>query len=52
MAQKLVEPPNLEKVISLFCTARQVEFEEVVDKLYLMMDRSLALVKVSGYEYR
>lgn len=36
---------NLDKVIFLFCTAQQVEFEEVVDKLHLMMDKSLLLVK-------
>lgn len=45
MAGKLVEPLNLDKVIFLFCTAQQVEFEEVVDKLHLMMDKSLLLVK-------
>lgn len=40
-----MEPLNLDKVIFLFCTAQQVEFEEVVDKLHLMMDKSLLLVK-------
>lgn len=50
VAGKLVEPLNLDKVIFLFCTAQQVEFEEVVDKLYLMMDKSLLLVKVT-YHY-
>lgn len=36
---------NLNKVIFLFCTAQQVEFEEVVEKLHIMMDKSLLLVK-------
>lgn len=47
VAGRLIEPPNLEKVIFLFCTAQQVEFEEVVDKLHLMMDKSMSLVKAS-----
>ena len=41
-----MEPCNLERVIFLFRTAQQVEFEDVVDKLHLMMEKSLALVKV------
>lgn len=47
VSRKLVEPLNLDKIIFLFCTAQQVEFEDVVDKLHLMMDKSLVLVKVS-----
>lgn len=46
MAGRLVEPLNLDKVIFLFCTAQQVDFEEVVDKLHLMMVKSQTLVKV------
>lgn len=46
MAGQLVEPPNLDRVIVLFCTAQQMEFEEVVDNLHLMMDKSVLLVKV------
>lgn len=46
MAGRLVEPQNLDKVIFLFCTAQQVDFEEVVDKLHLMMVKSQTLVKV------
>lgn len=46
MAGRLVEPQNLDKVIFLFCTAQQVDFEEVVDKLRLMMVKSQTLVKV------
>lgn len=49
VAGQLVEPLNLEKVIFLFRTAQQVEFEEVVDKLHLMMDKSALLVKVSDH---
>lgn len=42
-----MEPLNLERVIFLFSTAQQFEFEDVVDKLHLMMDKSVALVKVT-----
>ncbi|CAM9468687.1 unnamed protein product [Ectocarpus sp. 8 AP-2014] len=48
VAGRLVEPLNLDKVICLFCTAQQVDFEEVVDKLHLMMVKSQTLVKALG----
>ncbi|CAM9816607.1 unnamed protein product, partial [Ectocarpus sp. 12 AP-2014] len=48
VAGRLVEPLNLDKVIFLFCTAQQVDFEEVVDKLHLMMVKSQTLVKALG----
>ncbi|CAN0018208.1 unnamed protein product [Scytosiphon promiscuus] len=48
VAGKLVEPQNLDKVIFLFCTAQQLDFEEVVDKLHLMMVKSHILVKALG----
>lgn len=46
VAGRLVEPLNLDKVIFLFCTAQQVDFGEVVDKLHLVMVKSQTLVKV------
>ncbi|CAM9907823.1 unnamed protein product, partial [Ectocarpus fasciculatus] len=48
VAGRLVEPLNLDKVIFLFCTAQQVDFEEVVDKMHLMMVKSQTLVKALG----
>ncbi|CAM9994178.1 unnamed protein product, partial [Choristocarpus tenellus] len=45
VAELLVLPPNLDKIIFLFCTARQAEFEKVVEELHRMMDKSLQLVK-------
>lgn len=49
VAGRLVEPQNLDKVIFLFCTAQQVDFEQVVDKLHVMMIKSQGLVKVSDH---
>ncbi|CAM9364055.1 unnamed protein product [Discosporangium mesarthrocarpum] len=48
VAKLLVLPTNLDKTIFLFCTARQAEFEKVVEELHRMMDKSLLLVKALG----